>query len=174
MDQSPNRLTPALIGGAIMGVLSAVPMLAWGNCFCCMWILLGGAFSAILYRRSLPDPGVMTAGDGAIQGLIAGIFGALFGTLLGYLIMMFTDYRPGQEFIQMFMENSEEMPAEFEEMIEEFQNYDGLSVFSALFKFAGDIVMDTIFGVLGGLLGVAMSKRKNKQLPPQHFNESSL
>lgn len=173
MDQSANRLTPALIGGGMIGILSTVPLLAWGNCFCCMWILLGGAFSAILYRRSLPDQSLMTAGDGALQGLIAGVFGALFGTLLSYIFIVFAGYHPGQEFLDMFMENSDDVPAEFEDMMEEFKNFEGFTAFSALFKFTGELVMDVIFGVLGGLLGVALSKPKQKPVQPSHFDESS-
>ena len=174
MNQSPNRLTPALIGGSIMGILSAVPLIQMGNCLCCMWILLGGAFSAVLYRRTLSDPSSMTAGDGAMQGLLAGIFGALFGALLGYMLMAFTGYRPGQEFLEMFMENSDDVPVEFEEMVDEFKNFQGFSAFSAVFKLAGDLIMDTIFGVLGGLLGVALSKPKKKVVQQSHYDESAF
>lgn len=170
---TPSRLIPALVGGSIIGVLSTIPVLALGNCFCCMWILVGGAFSAVLYKRSLPDQSLMTAGDGAVQGLIAGIFGALFGTLLGYILMVFTDYRPEQEFLKMFIENSEDVPSEFEDMIDEIKNYEVLSMTSAVLKLIGSLIIDTLFGILGGLLGVGFSKTKKKQAM-QHFDEPSF
>ena len=33
-----SKLQPALLGGLFIGVLSALPIISAGNCFCCMWV----------------------------------------------------------------------------------------------------------------------------------------
>ena len=40
-----SRLQPALLGGVVIGVLSALPVINVANC-CCAWILFGGALAA--------------------------------------------------------------------------------------------------------------------------------
>ena len=36
---------PAAMGGMFLGMLSSLPIIAAGNIFCCMWVLLGGAIA---------------------------------------------------------------------------------------------------------------------------------
>ncbi len=38
----PSKMQPALIGGVILGVLSAVPFVNALNCLCCLWVIAGG------------------------------------------------------------------------------------------------------------------------------------
>ena len=38
----PSYSQPAVIGGVIMGVLSALPIVSAGNVCCCLWVVVGG------------------------------------------------------------------------------------------------------------------------------------
>src|SRR3954463_8329091 len=58
----------------VMGVLSALPLVAAGNLCCCMWVVSGGAIGAYLLQQNQSTP--ITPGDGALVGLFAGLIGA--------------------------------------------------------------------------------------------------
>ncbi|MEE4311904.1 MAG: hypothetical protein V2J62_08520 [candidate division KSB1 bacterium] len=151
MESKPDKLVPAVIGGAIMGVISAVPGLNMINCLCCAGVILGGFFAVYFYKKNLGDT-ELNYSDGALLGALAGVFGALIGALLSAII--------GVNFDQMFqqmMQYSDEIPQEAIEMIENLQNNKGaLFIMSA----AMGLVIDVIFGLLGGILGVAILGKK--------------
>src|SRR5437016_305006 len=69
-----NLTQPALIGGVVMGVLSALPIVSVGNACCCLWVVSGGIVAAYVLQQNQPAP--TTPGDGALVGLLAGLFGA--------------------------------------------------------------------------------------------------
>ena len=73
-----NKLKPALLGGLIVGILSALPFIS--TC-CCIWAVGGGLVAGMLYIKSSPIP--VQTGDGAIVGALAGIVGAAIYLLLG-------------------------------------------------------------------------------------------
>jgi hypothetical protein len=51
--KQPEYLIPALIGGALMGVVSAIPFL---NCLCCLWAIAGAVFSFYLLNQKHLSP----------------------------------------------------------------------------------------------------------------------
>lgn len=69
-----SYLQPALLGGLVMGVLSALPIISAGNLCCCLWVVSGGLLAAYLLQQNRTGP--ITAADGAIVGLLAGLIGA--------------------------------------------------------------------------------------------------
>ena len=48
----PNKLQPALLGGAVLGVLSALPFINFANC-CCIWFIIMPAVARPM-PRSIP------------------------------------------------------------------------------------------------------------------------
>jgi hypothetical protein len=77
----PSFAQPALIGGLVMGVLSALPLVGpVGNICCCLWVVSGGLVAAYVLQQNMAAP--ITAGDGAVVGLLAGLMGALVHTLV--------------------------------------------------------------------------------------------
>ena len=70
----PSYGQPALIGGLVMGVLSALPIVSAGNLCCCLWVIGGGLVAAYVLQQNESTP--ITAGDGALAGLLAGLVGA--------------------------------------------------------------------------------------------------
>lgn len=81
-------LAPALAGGAVIGVLSALPVLGWGNACCCLWILLGGATASYLLQQQQSTP--LTASDGALAGVSAGVAGAFVYLLISIPVTLLT------------------------------------------------------------------------------------
>jgi hypothetical protein len=79
-----NKLKPALLGGLIVGVLSAIPII---NYCCCIWSIGGGALAAFLYIKDSATP--VKTGDGAMVGGLAGVVGAIIYLVLGLPIAIF-------------------------------------------------------------------------------------
>jgi hypothetical protein len=73
-----NKLKPALIGGLIVGLLSALPFIS--TC-CCIWGIGGGVVAGMLYIKSSPTQ--VQTGDGAIVGALSGVVGAVIFLILG-------------------------------------------------------------------------------------------
>src|SRR6476660_7561479 len=71
---SSDKTQPAIFGGLVMGVLSALPIVSAGNLCCCLWVVSGGIVAAYILQQNQPTP--ITQGDGAFVGLLAGICGA--------------------------------------------------------------------------------------------------
>ncbi|HEX5887714.1 MAG TPA: hypothetical protein VFY61_03380 [Pyrinomonadaceae bacterium] len=78
-----NKLKPALLGGLIVGLLSAIPFI---NYCCCIWAIGGGALAGFLYIKNSPTP--VPTGDGAIVGALAGVIGGLIYLVLGLPIAL--------------------------------------------------------------------------------------
>ena len=84
-----NKLMPALIGGAIIGVLCSIlgniPLV---NFCCCLVGIVGGLLAVMLYVKKSPTP--VSIGEGAMLGAMAGAIGGviyfIFTTLIGLLI----------------------------------------------------------------------------------------
>ena len=79
-----NKLKPALIGGLIVGLLSAIPFI---NYCCCIWAIGGGAVAGMLYIKGSPTQ--VPTGDGAMVGALAGVVGALIYLIIGLPIAFF-------------------------------------------------------------------------------------
>ena len=48
----PSYGQPALIGGVVMGVLSALPLVNVFNVCCCGWVICGGVVAAYLLQQN--------------------------------------------------------------------------------------------------------------------------
>ena len=175
MEQQPGKLVPALIGGGVMAILSTVPLVNLGNCFCCMWLLLGGALAVWFYQKDLP-PGAppLSAGDGALLGLLAGAFGALFSTLLNTLMTALGGALPMARVLENLQEYRSDIAPEVEEL---FRGLGEAGFLSPLFIFAGlffSLIIDGVFGLIGGLIGVSLFKKKTPPSSEQQDNADSL
>jgi hypothetical protein len=140
-----NKMKPALLGGLIVGILSAIPFV---NYCCCIWGIGGGALATYLYIKGSAVP--VRPGDGATIGGLAGVFGGLIylviGIPLAYLIAG---------------------PAAMEEALTKA----GVNIpFSGalLFIVAGIVgaIVLVILSVLGGLIAVPIFEKRKGDFPP--------
>jgi len=140
-----DKLKPALIGGVVVGLLSAIPVL---NYCCCIWAIGGGVLACFLYIKSSPVP--VRPGDGAMVGALAGLVGAVIYLIIGIPIAIFYG---AEAMEQAFRQSGVQMP---------FTGTVAIiigTLMAALFLL--------VLAVLGGLIAVPLlEKRKNGATPP--------
>jgi hypothetical protein len=154
----PSRMQPALFGGLFIGVLSALPFVSGLNLCCCLWVITGGVLTSYLLQERRPLP--ITAGDGAVAGLLAGAIGAVLAWLfgLGFALMQGLT---GAESLDQIPQG--DLPPEVAEVFDRMRDLPASVWYIApLFIF---LLVFPIFGMLGGLLGVAIFRRTTP--PPQ-------
>jgi hypothetical protein len=158
MNPAPLKLQPAMFGGLFIGVLSALPLISIGNC-CCLWVIGGGVLATYLLQQNHPYP--IAAADGALVGLLAGLIGGVLGTLLSIPVDMMMG--PIQkQFMERMLSSRQDIPEETRRMLE---NMNGGTAAIA-FKLVFSVFVGAVFGMLGGLLGVALFKKKDLPPPP--------
>jgi hypothetical protein len=158
----PAKLQPALLGGIVMGVLSALPVVNLVNVCCCGWVLFGGALAAYLMQQNHPAP--ITPVDGAIVGLLAGVVGAGVNTLLSIpLAMMMGPFQA--QIIERMLETGRDLPPEARTILENMRGGTAIGV-GVVFGFFVMLVVGSFFGAIGGLLGSLMFTKPAPPPPP--------
>lgn len=147
----PSLFTPALIGGAVAGLLSAIPFV---NCLCCLWIIGGGALAAYLWAKDIP--GGLTSGEGALVGAFAGVVAAAADALISipFATLNSVFFRRVFERLSAYVED---MPAGWERW------FDRTGPFQVGWFFVGLMIAAAIFavlGALGGVIGLSLFGRK--------------
>jgi len=157
-EQKTLVLTPALIGGAIAGVLSGIPIV---SCMCCLWIIGGAILATYLLSKTTSAP--LTSSDGAIIGVFTGIVAAVVKTILD-VILTPLNREIYQRLMERFAEYMQEMPPGFEDMFSEssFET----TVPKILFELLISGIIFSALGALGGIIGISLFKKKPPQ-PPQ-------
>lgn len=163
--EQPSKMTPALIGGAVMGLISATPFLNFINCLCCAGIILGGFLAVFFYKDQLtPEMPQLTPSDGLVLGALAGVFGFLISTLISLII--YTVFGPVASeaminiMIRMFESAGLDLPPEAYDDIRDSARQ---SPINALNLFIG-LITSVVFGIVGGLIGAAIYKPKGPQI----------
>lgn len=150
--KQPEYFVPALIGGALMGVVSAIPFI---NCLCCLWAVAGAIFSFYLLNQKTTFP--LKSSDGLLVGALAGICGGLINALLE--IPLSPIYiRIGQRYINSVSRFMEELPPGLEELLQ--TNYQGFDLPSVLISLLFSSLLFAFFGAIGGLIGYSLFKKE--------------
>jgi len=141
-----------------LGFMSSIPFISAGNYLCCMWILLGGGIAATMLMKQ--RPGGITFGDGAYVGVLSGVFGAIVGTIvhIPVMIVMSRIFQSQEKYV--------------EDMLQQFQ-VEGpmrdwmlriasgeISAATILFTFFLNLVMWSLFAMIGGIIAVALANKK--------------
>lgn len=153
-QQKPEYFRPALVAGAIAGLLSALPIISAGNCLCCLWIVGGGAVAARLLATR--TPALLRSGDGAVVGALTGIVAAVVDSIA---TIPFQKYN--LELARRILDNlpdlGSDMPAGLDGLLQ------GSGALSPGWMLVGLFFSAAIFmvaGVLGGIIGVAIFAKK--------------
>ena len=155
-------LKPALLGGLVLGVLSALPLVSLGNCCCCAWLVTGGLVAAYLLQSNTPQP--ITMGDGALVGLLAGLFGAVVNMIISVPMHMLTG--PFQrQLIQRFADAQPDLPENVRQMVDNM-SIGAVSVIGTVMAFFMMLILGAVFSSIGGLLGAFFFKKKEIPAPP--------
>jgi hypothetical protein len=139
-----NKLKPALLGGLIVGLLSAIPVL---NYCCCIWAIGGGLVAGLIYIKGSPSP--VPTGDGAVVGALAGVVGGVIYLIIGLPIAFFFG------------------AAEVESRLRETGMQVPLS--GTLLLVIGSFVAALfllVLATLGGLLAIPLFEKRKADVPP--------
>jgi len=151
-------MMPAVWGGVLIGVLSALPIVAAANLCCCMWVIAGGLMSAYLLQSNSPQ--AITTGDGAVVGLLAGLIGAVVHTFVSLPINLLMG-GVTQRLMQQIVNNAPDIPDNVRQMMETMGNSAGFSILGVVVGFMFWLFCGAVFATLGGLLGAVFFKKKN-------------
>jgi hypothetical protein len=159
VSTTTNRFgQPALIGGLVLGVLSALPIVYFGNC-CCLWILSGGAVAAYVLQSNESAP--ITPGDGALAGLLAGMAGAFIHFLVSIPIDVVIgpwERKFGQQLLEMT--SNPQMQDMLTRSVE--QSAQGGFAFIVAYRVGVLLLMLVVggaFSTVGGVLGAVIFKK---------------
>jgi hypothetical protein len=159
-------LKPALIGGVILGILSSLPIVMAFNCVCCAWVIGGGVLAAYLYVKDASVP--VTLGRGVALGLLTGAIGALV-TALFSIPLYILSHGPGAGFMEQMRQSIDQMPnlpPESRQFMHSLYSGNGMSAVLYAFGFLFMLFVYSLFGMLGGSIGVAIfEKRKPGESP---------
>jgi hypothetical protein len=145
-----DKLKPAIIGGVILGILSAIPAV---NYCCCIWALAGGMLAAHLYIKASPNP--VTPADGAILGAIAGAIGVVIIFVIGIPLQLVVGAAMMSMMSGVVESADPRQAAQMREMMAAGVGF-GRAILNAL-MFG---VTAVIFSAVGGLLGVALFEKR--------------
>ena len=142
-----NLLIASLIGGVISIALSNIPIISLVNCLLCAGFWGGALFAVWFYKR---QTGSVTLGQGVIIGTLAGVWAGILGFILSLI---------GWAGIGPMMDSlARVLPPDAQVDLPK----PGLE--STLFNLAG-VVVDIVFGAIGGLIGGLIFKTKTS-IPP--------
>lgn len=154
-----SKFQPALFGGLVLGVLSALPIISMGNLCCCLWILGGGALAAYLLQANQPT--AISVADGAGVGLLAGAIGA--GVWLVVSIPVNLVMGPLQSrMMERVLEG--DLPEGVRPMLEAFGR-GGMTAVSLIVGFFVMLLLCVFFSTIGGVIGAALFKKSSPGIP---------
>jgi len=163
MNPKPDKKIPALYGGIIMGVISAIPFINFINCLCCAGILLGGFLAVMFYKNTFtPGTSPFTAGDCLAVGALAGVVGAVVDTVLSLMFLTMFGNIAEQYILDIIQNMDLQIPEEFYGMFEEAIR-EQMAGFAIITNFFLALILDSLFGLLGGLIGYSVFKPKGQQ-----------
>jgi hypothetical protein len=150
-----NKIKPALLGGLIVGVFSAVhSLIPIISLCCCIWSIIGGVLAVLIYIKSSPTPVQM--GEGAMVGGLAGVVGGIIYVVIYLPIALLWGMATMQ---QQLDRSGVHLP------------FSG-SILMVVGSIIGAIIL-VLLATLGGVIGTAIfEKRKGNTVappPPQNF-----
>lgn len=162
-------ISPLIVGFAA-GVLSVVPVIK--TLGCCLLIPVAAYIALLLDQKANSDFTTLEIKKGVIFGLITGITAALFGTTFDFLITLITHKNDLVIAFPQLIENINEFPideATKQEIISllggvvESITNTGFSLVYTLSLLVNNFLSNSVFGILGGIIGVQiLNSRKQR------------
>jgi len=163
-----NYLGPALIGGGLAGVISAVPFL---NCLCCLWIIAGAVFSCYLLAGSAKKNKItLGINDSLLVGTLSGVWAGLVNTFIE--IPLTPIYQNvARRFMESLSRFVEEMPEGWEKILQ--VRSQGFSISFLILNLLLSCLIFGFFGALGGLVGFSLFKPSSGERNAQTAQDQS-
>lgn len=151
-----NSMKPALIGGVVGGILTALPFV---NTCCCLWGLAGGALAVMLAVKESQVP--LQMGDGVKMGAIAGAIATGIYLIVGVPLGLIT----GRASMSAMSGYLEQMNPEMAEQIRmQSDVMQSASMGAQLAAMIPSILLVAciliVMSILGGILGVSIFEKR--------------
>ncbi len=156
-----GKWTAICVGAAITGLVPLVPIFRLA---CCL-IPFAGAFVAVaIYSNSVPRP-PLSNNDGVVMGLVTGLTGAVLHAIIlipiAFLLGRFIGGFAGR-----VLPTAPDFPARLEPFLQGlFSHFGGILAFVVISSVLGYLGLSLVFGILGGIVAVAVFRRK-PAVPP--------
>jgi hypothetical protein len=160
-----SRFWPTLAGGLVIGILSSLPAIKVCNCFCCLWVILGGGLAVWLHEKYGP-PGATSLGA-MWTGWLAGMWGTLFSTLASAITFMIFGAASAMNDMQFQFQQTQDIPG-FNDAMQQFLSWMtgpyGM-LLGILGTFGASLFFYSIFAPLGGMVAHTIGGG-NRPVPP--------
>ena len=154
-----NKIKPALIGGVILGLLSAIPFVGAVNICCCAWAIVGGIAATYFYIKGSTTPA--RPADGAVLGVIAGVIGAVIYVVLGIPLGILTGNATVALIANIMGSINPDMAAAMQAQAAMMENQSvGQLLIASIPGALIGAVMLVIFATIGGLIGVPLFEKR--------------
>jgi hypothetical protein len=176
MNNDLDWKQPAMVGGLIVGICSALPGISALNCCFCGWALIGAAIAVKMTINNSSRP--LQAGDGARIGLFVGIIAAVVFIFISVPINLSgftTDL--SMRLVEKFA-NRVDNPELQEAMMTAIARAAEMSpierVLTSIPILIAEAFLQVVFTVLGGLLAIPLfEKRKDLPPPPPNYGDTA-
>jgi len=164
-----KRYYPPIVAGFVASVLSIIPEVK--SLTCCLIVPAAAYLALYLFNRTMNDKSPLKLNRALSLGLTTGLVAAMFTTFFDLVITYLTHTNElvsglpqSKEFINQLsigpiMDESIKL---MEEMISEIKQ-NGFSALYTVMITGSNLLVFSIFGMLGGLLGMAILNKKNKR-----------
>ena len=165
-----NKYLPSLVTGFGAGVLSVVPLLK--SFACCLIVPAAAYFSIVLYQRSKNLDEMIPTSKAVFLGIFTGIFAALFATTFEVMITLFTKHNDlieafgnMQNMINSFPidDSTKQQVLDLIGNVAEDIKQTGFSFIYTITILFNNLIVNTIFGLVGGIIGLQVINSKYKR-----------
>ena len=163
-----KKYLPVLVTGFAAGVLHIVPIVK--GLTCCLVVPVAAYFSIVLYQKSNNNFEQIDLKKGAIFGLLTGIIAAFFGSFFDIALTLITknndilnSFNQLTETIDMFpfpQETKDEVLNLMQTVVTSIRET-GFSLLYSTSIFVNNLIVNPIFGLIGGLVGTKILNSKN-------------
>lgn len=145
-----------LIGGLIAGLAPLVPLLKLA---CCLIPFAAAIVAVAIYSNSAPPPD-LNNNDGVVLGVMTGVVGTLIYAMLAIPLVFYFGNAIGG-FLGRTLPDFTEIPANVKPLVQGIlSHFGGILTFVVIFHVLSQLALSLIFGILGGLVGIAIFRRK--------------
>jgi hypothetical protein len=158
---------PPLVSGFGAAVLTTVPGVKEFGC--CLIVPLAVLTALLLYRKTLNSDANINVKTSLFLGFLTGLFAALFGTFFDVIITLFTR---SNDFVQTLPQTAQILDslnlgeaakqtlALMNGMADQITST-GFSLLYTVFILSSNLIVDIVFGLIGGLLGRIIVNRRS-------------
>ncbi len=167
--QNKKYISPLVVGFAA-GILSIVPVIK--SLGCCLLIPIAAFASLMLEQKANSNFSKLEIKKGVIFGLVTGVTATLFGTFFDFAITLITKSNDIVIAFPQLVETINQFPidtATQQEVLSllggviENIKTNGFSLLYTLSMFVNSLLSYSVFGMLGGIIGVQILNSRNNQ-----------